>query len=497
MKNSLKNKKSRPPVVVIVGHVDHGKTSILDAIRKSKVAEQESGGITQHIGAYQVEHKNKSITFIDTPGHEAFSAMRSRGVRVADIAILVIAADDGIMPQTKEAIKIIQKSGLPYIVAFNKIDKANADIQKAKNQLTEQSVLLEGYGGDVPFVEVSAKTGQGLDELLDLINLIAEVEEFNSEENESIEMVVIEAALDAKVGSTATFIVKKGNVTTRNIIAGSSTYAKIKNMHDFLGNSVIKASPSMPVVITGFSSVPRVGEKFVEVSSIREAEDRVKSKQRKEKKAEVLEIQEGQKVINIILKADVEGTLEAVHLVLRSINNEKLILRIIDGGVGSINDSDIKLAEGGRAFVVGFRVKLNKVTQNLVEQKKVTVILFDTIYELVEGVREVILEQLEPVESEEMIGKMKVLKIFKSDSSSMIIGGKIISGMLRRGVKLNVIRNREEIGTGLLKRLKSIDKDIDSIEKGNEAGVLFEGNIKIEEGDILEAIETKTTKPSL
>lgn len=498
MPESKNNSNIRPPVVVILGHVDHGKTSILDYIREAKVAEGESGGITQHIGAYQVNQNDKLITFIDTPGHEAFSAMRSRGANVADIAILVIAADDAVMPQTKEAISIIKKANVPFIVAINKIDKPEADTQKVKTQLLEEEVLLEGYGGQVPNVEVSAKTGQGIDELLDMINLVAELEEFTSEDDADLEMAVVESSMDEQRGALATLLVKKGTVKANTIIAGNTTWARIRAMEDFTGSKIEEAGPSTPVVVFGFNEVPQVGEVFVEVKSSSEAEDRVKRKQRKEEEeATVLEVEEGQRVVNLILKADVDGTLEAIHSVLRALNNEEIRIRVLEEGVGDISDSDVRLASGGNALVVGFRVKLNRVAAGLAEQQEVKVATFDTVYALVQGVREEISSMIEPETVEESIGKIKVLGIFRSEPSRMIVGGRVADGVVKKGTTLKVIRGEETIGTGRLRQLKQVDKNIDEAKKGEEIGLLFEGSTKIEEGDIIEVIEKKEIRPSL
>ncbi|MEX2144992.1 MAG: translation initiation factor IF-2 [Candidatus Spechtbacterales bacterium] len=492
-----KEKLIKPPVVVILGHVDHGKTSILDYIRKSKVAEGETGGITQHTGAYQVEQDGKTITFIDTPGHEAFSAMRSRGVNVADVAVLVVAADDGIMPQTKEALSIVQKAGLPFVVAINKIDRPEADIQKVKNQLLENNVLLEGYGGQIPNVEISAKTGQGVDDLLDIINLVAELEELVEDREGNMEAVVIESSMDPKSGPTATLIVKKGVLKNNAIIAGTSAWAKVKTMKDFKNDTIEQAEPSTPTVIIGLNKVPRVGEKFIEVQSIEEAEERIIKKQRKEKEAHVLESHEGQTIINMIVKSDVDGTLEAVHSVLKSIENENIKIRILYEGVGEITDSDLRLAEGGNALVVGFRVAPNSVAKSMLQQKEIKIISFNTIYDLVEGVRKAMLGFLKPTVTEEITGKIKVLKIFRSEKGRMIIGGKIIEGVARRGTVLNVIRGEKKEGQGKLNQLKSVDKVIEEAKKGEEIGMLFEGAVKIEEGDILEAVEKQKQKVSL
>ncbi|MDX1535392.1 MAG: translation initiation factor IF-2 [Candidatus Spechtbacterales bacterium] len=498
MSEDKNNSNSRPPVVVILGHVDHGKTSILDYIRKAKVAEGESGGITQHIGAYQVEQDDKKITFIDTPGHEAFSAMRSRGANIADIAVLVIAADDGVMPQTKEAISIIKKANVPFIVAINKIDKPEANAQKVKTELLEHEVLLEGYGGQVPNVEMSAKSGQGIDELLDMINLVAELEEFEDKKNKKLKMAVIESSMDEKRGALGTLLVKQGVAKSNTIIAGSTTWARVKAMEDFLGNSIDEAGPSTPVVILGFNEVPQVGEVFVEVDDTQEAEERVEKDKRKyEEEASMVSAEEGQRIVNLVLKADVDGTLEAVHSVLRSLNNDDIKIRVLEESVGDISDSDVRLASGGNALVVGFRVKANRVAQGLAEQQEVPVIVFDTIYELVQGVRESISSMIEPETVEEVIGKVKILGIFRRESSKMIVGGRVIDGMIKKGTTLRVVRDGEELGIGRLRQLKQIDKNIDEAKKGEEIGMQFEGSIKIEEGDILEVIEKKEIRPSL
>ena len=491
-KSAESEKNTRPPVVVILGHVDHGKTSILDYIRKAKVAESESGGITQHTGAYQVEQSGKLITFIDTPGHEAFSAMRSRGVNVADVAILVVAADDGVMPQTKEAIKIIKKANIPYIVAINKIDKPEASIQNVKNSLTENEVLLEGYGGNVPNVEVSAKTGHGIDELLDMINLVAELEEFSDDSDKPLKAVVVESAIDEKRGATATLLVKEGVLNLGMYIAGSFTWAKIRQMEDFLGKKTEEAIPSTPVSILGFQEVPQVGEKFIQVKDQKSAEERVERKKKKEKEGYLLEIGEGKKIVNLILRSDAEGTLEAVHQLLRSIESDELALRLLEEGVGNITDSDVRLASNGKAFIVGFRVKPNALASNLAEQQGVVIITFDTIYDLVQGVRNTILQFLQPEITEEVTGRLKLLKIFRTEPSRIIAGGRVIEGEIKRGAKAVVFREEKKIGIGKLKELKKIDKDLENAVKGDEIGILFDGNVKLQEGDVIEASEKQT-----
>lgn len=496
---------TRPPVVVILGHVDHGKTSLLDYIRSSRVAATESAGITQHTGAYQVEHPSaglghgpgKIITFIDTPGHEAFSAMRSRGANVADIAVLVIAADDGVMPQTKEALHHIQHASIPFIVAINKIDKAGADVKKLKNQLLEAGIALEGYGGNIPNVEVSARTGQGVDELLDLINLVAELEELKLDANAQAELIVIESAMDAKRGPVATMIVIRGTVKVKDIIAGSTAWAKIKMLENFLGKKLTSATAATPVVVSGLNNVPQVGERFEYTANMKEAEARIARRGRKEESARIIEAGEGKKVLNIILKADVQGTLEAVHDVVLSIKTEQVILRILFEAAGDINDSDIRLAENGRAIIFGFRVKVNNVAQNLARSRRMNIRTFDTIYGLVEGMREEVANLMEAVITEQEAGKLKVLAIFKSKQNSMIVGGRIIAGSVSKGLIVRVERAGTNIGEGRALRLQSGVNALEHAKLNEEIGILFEGNIKIEVGDILHFIEQIKQKPIL
>jgi len=497
-KQTKKNTQTRPPVVVIMGHVDHGKTSILDYIRKTKVAEKESGGITQHIGAYQVEHQGKQITFIDTPGHEAFYAMRSRGAKVADIAVLVVAADDGVMPQTKEAVKHVKRAGIPMIVAVNKIDKQNADPARVKKQLLEAEVVVEEFKGDIPSCEVSATTGQGIDDLLDIINLVAEVEELRGNMEGNARGAVIEAELNSKRGPTATFLVKEGLLKINDIVATSSTVGRVKVMEDFSGRVVSSAGPGIPVRVVGLEKVPQVGEKFVIKDSIEEAEARVLTKQRKLKQErEVLDFGGDKKVLNIVLKADVQGTLEAVHDLLRGIQGEEVIFRVLAQSTGEIVESDIKLASNAKALIVGFRIKVDRSAERFARQMKVEIVISDIIYELVEGVRAKVSEILAAKVEDVDVGELKVLVIFRTEKSRMIVGGKVGDGELKRSAKLRVLRGGEVVGEGRIAQLKIRDKVVEKVEKGQECGVLFEGPTRIEVGDILQAHERRETKIQL
>lgn len=491
MSNVKINNQIRPPVVVIMGHVDHGKTSILDFIRKTKVAEKEAGGITQSIGAYQVEHQGKTITFIDTPGHEAFYAMRSRGAKVADIAILVIAADDGIMKQTKEAIEHIKHAGIPIIVAINKIDRPNANQMRIKNQLLEEQIVLEEFQGKVPCIEVSAKTGQGMENLLEMINLVAEVEELKAPIDVPSRGLVVEAELNHRRGPMATLLVKEGVLREGDVVSLSSTFGKVKSMEDFRGDILKEAVPGTPILVLGLGTVPMVGDTFKVVASLEEAEKITEEESRKyEMRGEVLEIPEGVKILNIVLKADVQGTLEAVREVLKGITGENMKARILNQSVGEIMESDIKLAAAADALIVGFRTKINKSVEIFAKQMKVEVVTSGIIYELVEKVREKISEIFRAEKKEVEVGQLKVVAIFRTEKMRMIVGGRVLEGQMRRGVKARVVRGDEIVGEGRIAQVKVKDKEAQKpIEKDEECGVLFEGSCKIQVGDILQPYE--------
>ena len=477
------NLTSRPPVVVVLGHVDHGKTSILDFIRKTKVAEKESGGITQHVGAYEVSHQDKKITFIDTPGHEAFSQIRSRGAKVADIAILVVAADEGIKPQTKEAILHIKKSGIPMVVAINKMDKPGADPQKVKRELVKEDILVEGFGGKTPVAQISAKTGQGISDLLELILLVAEMENLKSDLAKSAEGIIIECCLNSKRGAMATLISNQGKLKAGQIIGTASACGKVKILEDFKGGQISETSPSQPVLVLGFEKVPKVGEKFRIFSSIEEAQNIIETK---EKIApEVIVVEKGQKVLNLILKADVLGSLEAIEEVLKNLPQENVILRILKGEVGQITETDIKLAVQSKAKILGFRVKTNPIAETLAEREKIKIMRFDVIYDLVEDVRKYMEKLFEPKIIRTDLGKIKTLVIFLTDKNRQIVGGKVVEGQVKKGALIEIQRAGEVKGKGKMINLQRNKKDIEVVQRGEEAGILYEGNEKIEKDDLL------------
>lgn len=496
-KNEKKDNRlqSRPPVVVILGHVDHGKTSILDYIRKSKIVEKEAGGITQHIGAYQIEHQGKKITFIDTPGHEAFSAMRSRGAKVADIAVLVIAVEEGIKPQTKESIAHIKKIGLSSIVALNKIDKKEAQPEKVKKELSENNIIVESLGGQVPSVNLSAKTGQGIDELLEMIILLSEMEELKTKIDQLASGLVIESYQDPRRGPTATLLVKKGTLKNKDIVGTDSASGRIKTMEDFQFQPLGKATASMPVIVTGFNRVPQIGEKFSVFNSLEEAHVRIvkKTAKRKEEK-EVFVFEPDKKILNIILKADVQGSLEAIRESLKNILSEEVILRVLKSEVGEINESDIKLAESAQAKIIGFRVKASSAIRELAQQRKIKISLFEVIYELIQGVRELLSQLLKPEIIKNVIGQIRVLALFHSEKDRQIIGGRVTSGRVKKSVLIDIIRENKKIGQARLIQLQRNKKDAEEIAKGQECGLLLESQTRVEKGDILEIYQEEKKK---
>lgn len=511
---------SRPPVVVVLGHVDHGKSSILEAFKKSvRITEKEAGGITQHIGAYEIEHPSvlqqaqgrpesnrraaglgqaKKITFIDTPGHEAFSAIRSRGAKVADLAVLVVAADDGVKNQTKEAISHIKKAGIPFIVALNKTDKPEADPERVMRELSRQEVLVERLGGKVPSVKVSAKTGQKMEELLDLILLVAEMEELKGNIHKPAEGVVIEAYLDNLRGPTATLLVGDGVLKTGNILGTDSAVGKIKILENFQGKSINEAFPSMPVVALGFDRVPRIGEKFKIFPDLETAQNNTKKDiSEKAGGAQVFFFEPGKKILNLILKTDVLGSLEAIEELLKDIPQEKVAVRILKGEVGEINETDLKLAVSAKAKVLGFRVKTNSRAEAFSEKEKIKIMNFEIIYELSKWVRQTMEKIVEPEIIKKELGKMKILIVFRGEKNKQVVGGRVLKGKIKKGSVIDVSRNEEIIGKGKLVNLQKDKRNVDECEIRDECGVLFEGSGKIEEGDILVFYQEERRKGEL
>jgi translation initiation factor IF-2 len=491
----------RPPVVVVLGHVDHGKSSLLEAIRDFKITSKESGGITQHIGAYEIEEKGKKITFIDTPGHEAFSAMRARGAEVADIALLVVDAAQSVQPQTKEAVMAIKRAEIPMIVVLNKIDLPNANPVKIKGELSKIDVLVESFGGTIPSVEVSAKEKTGIDELLEVILLVADLQDLKSEIDVPAEGLIIESYMNGSKGPVATAIIKKGILRNKDIIATDLALAKVKHLEDFKGSSIEEAYPSQPVIILGFETVPAVGEKFKSYKTVEEAVAKLKKESpKRELGSTVLESDSNKKILNIILKGDVFGSLEAIEAMLKNLPQDKVILRILKSEVGDISESDAKLAEMSKSIIIGFRVKISPTVVQFMRNdldKRLRIKTFDIIYELIQDVRQSLEKTLEPEVVRKDVGKLKTLLVFWGEKNRQIVGGKITEGELKKGLKLEVFRDDKKIGSGRIINLQRDKKDIDKLSKGDEAGILFEGNTKIEKGDILQAYIEERKKGEL
>ncbi|MBM3257646.1 MAG: translation initiation factor IF-2 [Candidatus Nealsonbacteria bacterium] len=476
---------TRPPIVVVLGHIDHGKSSLLEAIKDFRITARESGGITQHIGAYQIEEKKGKITFLDTPGHEAFSQMRSRGAKVADIAILVIDAAEGLKPQTKEVLLNIKEFDIPFIVALNKTDKPEANPEKVKGALLKEGFSVESLGGKIPSIEVSAKTKKGIPELLELILLISEMEELKADLQKPAEGVVIESYLDNSRGPTATLLLTDGCLEAGEIIATNSALVKIKSVEDFQKNQIKEAFPSDPIIIFGFNRVPKVGEEFKVFPDLESAEKHIENSKKEVISPDAVEAAEGQRILNLIIKADVLGSLEAVEGILKSLPQERVVLRTLKSEVGNINESDVKLASSSRATILGFRVKADTTAAKISEREKTRILLFDVIYELVEGVRKLMEKVVQSQDIKTDLGKAKVLAKFLTDKNRQIIGGRAIEGEIRKGASVEVFRNEEKIGQGKMINLQRNKKDAALIQKGEECGILFEGEVKIEEGDVL------------
>lgn len=496
----------RAPVVTILGHVDHGKTTLLDTIRKENVVAKEAGGITQHISAYQVKKKGKLVTFIDTPGHEAFSAMRERGASITDVAILVVAADDGVRPQTKEVINYLKEKNIPTIVAINKIDKPEANSQRVKQELSELDIVIEEWGGDVVANEISAKNNMGIDELLDSILLVSEVLELKANNKSDGLGVVLESNLDPKKGPVSTVLVKTGALKVGQDIITGSAFGRIKRMEDFAGKQIDSAGPSTPVVIMGLDKTPKVndiiqvaGKKTISKARSKGGMNEVVGKSSiKSKKDLYQNIDEGQiKKLSIVVKADVQGSLEAIDQILSTIESDEVAWEYVNVGVGNITESDVKLAADSGALVVGFNVTATTVAKRMAEKEDVSVKAFSVIYELVDEIKNNMADLLPPEVVRTDLGRLKVLAIFKTGKKDMIVGGKVIDGKAVKKAFVEIKRDKEIVGKGEISNLQQNKKPVEEVKSGNECGITFEGSFKIEEGDIMEFYEEKEERRKL
>ena len=495
------NLVERPPVICVMGHVDHGKTSLLDAIRKTHVTDREAGGITQHIGAYTVNVNGKQLTFLDTPGHEAFTSMRMRGANSTDIAILVVAADDGVMPQTVEAINHAKAAGIEIVVAVNKIDKPGANVDRVKQELTEYELISEDWGGTTIFANVSAKTGEGIEELLEMVLLSADVLELKSNPNRQARGLVIEAELDKGRGPVATVLVQKGTLHVGDFISAGASHGKVRAMVDDKGRRVKEAGPSTPVEILGLNDVPNAGEIFICHDNDKLAKNYAetfiaqnKAKLLEDTKAKMSlddlfsKIQEGNlKELNLIIKADVQGSVEAVKQSLLKLSNEEVVVKVIHGGVGAINESDVILASASEAIIIGFNVRPDAMAKQTAEREGVDVRLYKVIYQAIEDIEAAMKGMLDPVFEEKVIGHAEVRQIFKASAIGNIAGAFVLDGMFQRGCKIRISREGEQIYEGNLASLKRFKDDVKEVKAGFECGLVFEGFEQMQELDIVEA----------
>ena len=491
----------RPPVVCVMGHVDHGKTSLLDAIRHTNVTDREAGGITQHIGAYMVEVNGEKITFLDTPGHEAFTAMRMRGASSTDIAILVVAADDGVMPQTVEAINHARAAGVEIIVAINKIDKPGANIERVKQELTEYELIPEDWGGSTIFVPVSAHTKEGIPELLEMILLTAEVMELKANPDRAARGLVIEAELDKGKGSVATVLVQKGTLHVGDAIAAGSAHGRVRAMMDDKGRRVREAGPSQPVEILGLNEVPNAGEVFVGCENEKEArsfaetfiaQNKVKlldeTKSRMSLDDLFSQIQEGSlKELDIVVKADVQGSVEALKQSLLKLSNDEVVIKVIHGGVGAINESDVILASASNAIIIGFNVRPDATAKDIAEREGVDVRLYRVIYNAIEDVEAAMKGMLDPVFEEKILGHAEVRQTFKASGVGTIAGAYVQDGIFERNCSCRLIRDGIVVFDGPLASLKRFKDDVKEVRSGYECGFVFENYNDIKEGDQVEA----------
>ena len=492
---------SRPPVVCVMGHVDHGKTSLLDAIRQTNVTAREAGGITQHIGAYMVEINGQKITFLDTPGHEAFTAMRMRGANSTDIAVLVVAADDGVMPQTVEAISHAKAAGVEIIVAINKIDKPSANIERVKQELSEYELIPEDWGGSTIFVPVSAHTGEGIDTLLEMILLTAEVCELKANPNRSARGLVIEAQLDKGKGPVATILVQKGTLHVGDFIAAGACNGKVRAMMDDKGRRIKEAGPSTPVEILGLGDVPNAGEILLAFDSDKEAKNFAGAFV-SENKNRLLEETKGKlsldnlfdqiqasdlKELPLIVKADVQGSVEAVKQSLTKLSNEEVVVKVIHGGVGAINESDVSLAATSNAIIIGFNVRPDATAKQLAEQEGVDLRLYRVIYQAIEDVEAAMKGMLDPIFEEKVIGHAEVRQLFKASGIGTIAGSYILDGIFQRNCKVRISREGEQIFEGELASLKRFKDDVKEVKAGYECGLVFDGFNDVKEEDKVEA----------
>ncbi len=500
----------RPPIVVVMGHVDHGKTTLLDTIRRTNVAEKEKGGITQHIGASQVKLPDgRTVTFLDTPGHEAFTTLRARGAQITDIAILVVAADDGVMPQTIEAINHARTFNVPIIVAVNKIDKPGADPMKVRRELSEQGLIPEDWGGDTIFVDVSAKTGQGVEQLLEMITLMADILELKANPNKRAKGVIIETRLDKKKGPTATVIVQEGTLRVGDIFVAGVTHGRVRAMFDDKGRQLKSAGPSTPVEVLGFEELPVAGDTLIVVESERKARELAEKirerREREEKHAQGVRLEDiyrrieaGEaKELRLIVKADTMGSLEALRKSLEELSTEEVAVRVIHGAVGGITENDVMLAKASSAIVVGFNTRPDPKARELMEKEKVDVRTYGIIYQVIDDVKKALQGLLEPVEREEILGSAEVRATFRIKKVGTVAGCYVLEGKIQRGARARLIREGVVVYDGRVETLKRFKEDVQEVQRGYECGIKLKDFNDVKVGDLIECYEIKLEQRSL
>ncbi len=501
MQQENTQKTERGPVVAIMGHIDHGKSTLLSYIRKSTKPLDEAGGITQHISAYEIEHiakdgKKHTLTFLDTPGHEAFSGIRKRGASVADVAVLVVSAEDGVKLQTLEALTSIKKAGVPFIVAINKIDKPEADIEKTKQSLAENEIYIEGYGGDIPAVSVSAKTGEGVSELFDMIILVAELQNLTGDPSLLGEGVVIESNRDIKKGISATCIIKNGTIEKGMYVTSGLSTAPIRIMENYLGRPLDNASFSSPVKIIGWDVLPEVGALFKAHATREEARSEIEKFVEKEKETKNKTVvspteeslEEAVSSIPVIIKADTGSSLEAVTSEIKKLETDRLKINIISSGIGTISENDVRLADGKqKAILIGFNIKIDSPAKNLAERNEIKINSFDIIYKMSEWLKDAMVDLTPKIKVEESIGTAKILKIFSKVKDKQILGGRVEKGMIAVGAQVKIMRREVLIGEGKVRELQQQKVGVLEVKEGREFGALIVANMEIAPGDYIES----------
>lgn len=476
----------RPPVIAVMGHIDHGKSSLLDYIRKASVVAGEAGGITQHVAAYIAMHNGRSVTFLDTPGHEAFKTLRTRGAAAADIAILVVAADEGVMPQTLDALAAINEAKIPYIIAITKIDKNNADIGRTKNSLIEHGIFIEGMGGDIAFALVSSKTGEGMSELLDLVLLAADLIEITADPELSATGFILESTQDAKRGTSATLIIKDGTLTLDGFVVAGDAYAPIRFIENFLGKRIEHAGPSEPARISGFSKLPAAGSVFSIVKNKKEAET-LADKHTKESVSHVERAAsvDGIAELPLVVKADVAGSVDAIVHELQKISHERAIIRIISSGVGSVSENDVKIAHAAGGVVIAFNVSTDTIASDYARRDAIDIFTFSIIYELSEKIKELLAARVPVVATEKELGRAMVLKSFSTSGKKQVLGARHVSGILTVGDRIKLVRKDVELARGSIRNLQQARADVKEIKTEGDFGTEIEARENAAYGDEL------------